>query len=428
MAEHSDSDLIETLSVLYELSLTIGRSLDFEEACAGFVIPLMSRKNLSHAVVWRRQADELVPVWALPSLRADFGMTDVANVAVTSHPCAFGPDDAAWSAIHHAYEIEDGEAALFPLPGIGVLTVRRGLNSRAFDYASLAQLQPLMEQFAISLQAADAYRRSQQERVELRKATEAADAANLAKSQFLSRVSHELRTPLNAVLGFTELAAMTEIGSETADWLDRVLVAGRHLLTLIDDVLDVSRVEAGELSLNVEPLSLCDLVHDALPMILGRADELDIEVHVEPPPLTPSVCVDPVRARQVIVNLLSNAVKFNRPGGAVILRCQATDVDAAVSVIDTGLGIAEGDLDRLFVPFDRLGQEAGGVDGTGIGLSLSQALANAMGGSLTADSALGVGSTFVFRMPLAFEDAEVRPIGTVGAIAATTDHELREAA
>ncbi len=540
-----DGDLIETLSILYELSLTIGRSLDFDGACRDFLIPLMSRKNLSHAAVWRCDANDNRLAWAVPQARPDVGDFAPTTAAETGRPEATTAGAPGWEVIAAAHDLDDGEGAIFPLPGIGVLAVRRGVEGRRFDYASLAQLQPLMDQFAISLQAADAFRRSQEERVwldllfdavtdgivvcepdgrivrmndrmttwakaaheatflcdlaggpgpvrdavgrlgraeegsrilvdasevidpygntrtlawsmvsasiagqrqiiasaadvsnwqsradELQMASEASDAANLAKSQFLSRVSHELRTPLNAVLGFTELAAMTEIGSETADWLDRVLVAGRHLLTLIDDVLDVSRVEAGEMTLNVEPVKLCEVVHDSLPMVLARAEELGIQVEAVPPANAPDVLVDPVRARQVIVNLMSNAVKFNRSGGSVILHCDISEDFASVSVTDTGYGIAEHDLDRLFVPFDRLGQERGEVEGTGIGLSLSRAMASAMGGSLTATSTVGVGSTFVFSMPLARGRGrgEISAIGPIDVAKTTPDTGLSEAA
>ncbi len=522
MSSPSDVGLLGTLSVLYELSLTIGRSLDFDEACGGFVVPLMSRKNLSHAVVWRCGDRGLEPVWALPTVAMEPVDIDLPNNLGLGQPVAVCPGEQGWEPIEAAHGVSDGEGAMFALPGIGVLTVRRGETGQPFDYAALAQLQPLMEQFAISLQACDAYNRSQEQRLErdllfdavndgivvcepdgrivqmndrmktwsaaantavflcelsangrpleaavaeiglapegdklrvdandvvdpsgqtrtlswslvsahiggasrivasaadvtnwrsradaLRLASEAADEANRAKSRFLSRVSHELRTPLNAVLGFTELATLGEIDDETAESLERVLGAGRHLLTLIDDVLDVSRVEAGELSLNIEPVPLTDVVEDAFRMVGAFAGERGVELI---PPVCdehPVVMVDPVRARQVLVNLLTNAVKFNRFEGTVELRCRVSGGMASVSVTDTGPGIAEQDLERLFVPFDRLGQERGEVEGTGIGLCLSRSMSEAMGGALSVRSIVGTGSTFVFEMPLVSDPALV---------------------
>jgi PAS domain S-box-containing protein len=230
---------------------------------------------------------------------------------------------------------------------------------------------------------------------DLRAARETADAANLAKSEFLSRMSHELRTPLNAILGFAQLLEMDPLEPSQLASVEHISRAGRHLLDLINEVLDISRIESGQLAVSLEPVSVAELVVELVDMIgpLASAGEIDIDaLDVASPGF---LLADRQRLKQVLLNLLSNAVKYNRQGGSVHI-CSTTSAAGRVrlSVEDTGFGIAPELVPRLFRPFDRLGAETGPIDGTGMGLALSKGLVEAMGGTIGVASQPGAGSTF----------------------------------
>jgi PAS domain S-box-containing protein len=230
----------------------------------------------------------------------------------------------------------------------------------------------------------------------LQRAQAEAERANRAKSEFLSRMSHELRTPLNAVLGFGQLLQMEDLDADSKESVGQIVRAGRHLLDLINEVLDISRIEAGKLSLSLEPVSVLDLATEAAEMVRPMAVERRVTLQTDPGELRARyVLADRQRLRQVILNLLSNAVKYNREGGWVTMSLRSTDEGRVrLEVADSGHGIAEEERDRLFLPFQRLGAEANGVEGTGLGLALSKGLVEAMGGAIGASSVPGEGSTF----------------------------------
>ncbi|MES2991845.1 MAG: ATP-binding protein [Pseudomonadota bacterium] len=249
-----------------------------------------------------------------------------------------------------------------------------------------------------------------------RRAHEALEASNRAKTEFLSRMSHELRTPLNAVIGFAQLMrtdTAKPLSPEQMERAQHVESAGAHLLALVNDVLDLSRIESGEMSVATEAVQLLKVIEEAATMVSPLVTEAGIEVFVVPEddPADPQpdparaaseiwVRADAVRLRQILVNLLSNAVKYNRPGGMVRLTWQRSAQTCIVRVIDTGRGISEAQFEKLFQPFNRLGAETSAVEGTGIGLVLSRQLAHMMGAELNLSSRVDEGTVASLALPL----------------------------
>ena len=230
----------------------------------------------------------------------------------------------------------------------------------------------------------------------IRQAKDEAERANRAKSEFLSRMSHDLRTPLNAVLGFAQLLGADDLGEAQLECVQQILKGGKHLLELINEVLDIARIEAGHLSLSPEPVGVRDIVRHAVDLIGPLAAARGIALVADDAALPEcAVLADRQRLSQVLLNLLSNAVKYNRPGGSVTLSLdQRAPGRCRISVRDTGAGISPEKLRLLFRPFERLGAESTAIEGTGLGLILSRGLAEAMGGSLGVDSEVDRGSTF----------------------------------
>ncbi len=230
----------------------------------------------------------------------------------------------------------------------------------------------------------------------LRKAKDEAERANHAKSEFLSRMSHELRTPLNSILGFAQLLEMDALSEEQEDSLAHIMKGGQHLLSLINEVLDLARIEAGRLSLSSEPIHLREVIQEALSFVRPIAQQRNIQVKCDSTIDSERyVKADQQRLHQVFLNLLSNAVKYNLEGGRVDLSCQPREGGIfRISITDTGRGISEKHQERLFQPFERVGDETMGIEGTGLGLALSKGLIEAMGGRIGVESKIGRGSTF----------------------------------
>lgn len=231
---------------------------------------------------------------------------------------------------------------------------------------------------------------------ELQRANDQLRAANAATGEFLSRMSHELRTPLNAILGFAQLLDRDDLTSDQSDAVRQIMRGGRHLLALINEVLDISRVESGNLALSPEAVAVADVLADTRDFVAPLAAERGITVTATAVDgQDHHVLADRQRLKQILINLAANAVKYNRDHGTVTLACDAsTPGTIRIDVGDTGPGIPPEKLGRLFTPFDRLGAEELGIEGTGVGLALSERLAVAMGGSLSVESEVGRGSTF----------------------------------
>lgn len=242
---------------------------------------------------------------------------------------------------------------------------------------------------------------------ELRRARDDAEAANRAKSDFLSNMSHELRTPMNAILGFGQLLQMVdapELSEKHQGYVEHIMSSGQHLLTLINEVLDLSQIESGKIELSLEPVEVNDAIADCLELTVPLAEKRSIKLDADAMSSHNAVSADFTRLKQVILNLLSNAIKYNHEGGTVRLRTEETDSqNLRISIEDNGPGIPQERQSELFKPFSRLGLESSAIEGTGIGLSLTKRLIELMGGSIGFQSTYGSGSTFWVELPLGTE-------------------------
>ncbi|MDB4998286.1 MAG: hypothetical protein JWM74_5718, partial [Myxococcaceae bacterium] len=264
---------------------------------------------------------------------------------------------------------------------------------------------------------------------ELRQARVAAEAGSAAKSEFLSSMSHELRTPLNAILGFAQLLQRDKkepLSARHQERVGQILKGGEHLLHLIDDILDLSRIEAGGVSISTEPVSVTEVLNEVRSTLEPMAARNGITIQIGGLPLT--VRADRTRFAQMLMNLGSNAIKYNRPNGRVsftVSRASSAD-RVRVVVSDTGTGIAGDQQDKIFQPFQRAGQEMGSIEGTGIGLVITKRLATLMGGDVGFRSAAGKGSDFWVELPAdaSLRSSSVAPVPEVEVIPVASGRHL----
>lgn len=259
----------------------------------------------------------------------------------------------------------------------------------------------LGEVYAVGGSSTDISDRNRNESL-IRAARDEAQRANRAKSEFLSRMSHELRTPLNSIIGFGQLMQMNDLPARERATVTQIVKAGRHLLALINDVLDVSRIESGTHVIATEPVHACDPLMEAIELVRPLATEKQIDIAFDLHAiLFKFVIADFQRLKQVLLNVLVNAVKYNVPGGSITIGSAILEERVRFSIADTGPGIDRGDLERLFLPFERLDATSTNVEGTGLGLALSKTLIEAMGGAIGVErTEPGVGSVFFVDVEL----------------------------
>ncbi len=375
--------------------------------------------HIPHRVFWKDR--DLVYRGCNQAFALDMGFTETTEVHGQTD------FDGVWKALAEAYRADDREVidsdkgkAGFEEPGVDSKGQSRWLRTTKVplhDWQGqvtgvLGTYEDVTEHKLAKLEIerlnADLERRVAERTAELVAVTAEAERANRAKSEFLSRTSHELRTPMNAILGFGQLLEMEEaLGPEPRESVEQILSAGRHLLTLIDEVLDISNAESGSIVLSPQPMVVNQLLREILSLVRPLCARLHIQL--DPPPSLDGdwkVLADPQRLKQVLLNLLANAIKYNRPNGTVQMECVLVEGTAPpamrFSVKDTGPGISAANLGRLFTPFNRLDAERKRpyVPGTGLGLSLSKQLIELMGGALGVESVVGEGTTFWIDVPL----------------------------
>jgi signal transduction histidine kinase/CheY-like chemotaxis protein len=279
---------------------------------------------------------------------------------------------------------------------IGALVVRRKVRG-AVTAQTVDRLETLANQSAVAIHNARVYR-------ELEEKTRQLEVASAHKSEFLANMSHELRSPLNAVIGFSDVLLermFGELNARQEEYVRDIRNSGRHLLELINDILDLSKVEAGRMELERGAVSLPGLLAEGVAMVRERADRHAISLSLDVAAEVGTVLADELRLKQVILNLLTNAVKFTLDHGSVVVTARLVGDEAHVSVCDTGIGIADAEQEAIFETFQRGGRAARtSTEGTGLGLTLSRRIIDLHGGRLWMESTLGVGSTFSFAIPL----------------------------
>jgi len=321
--------------------------------------------------------------------RVALHITDLLEDVATEYP------DIALAIIRQNIRTTVGVPLLREGVPIGAITAFR-TEIRPFSEAQIELLKTFADQAVIAIENVRLF-------TELEQRTRELQAASQHKSEFLANMSHELRTPLNAVIGFSEVLSegmFGELNEKQAEYLGDIHASGNHLLSLINDILDLSKIEAGRMELELTEFDLPTAIENALMLVRERAGRRSIELHTSIDNRLGQMQADERKIRQVVLNLLSNAIKFTPEGGRIEVGAVPRDGSVEISVSDTGVGIAPEDQDAVFEEFRQVGAGAKEVEGTGLGLTLCRKFVELHGGRIWVKSAVGVGSTFTFSLPL----------------------------
>jgi signal transduction histidine kinase/ActR/RegA family two-component response regulator len=391
-AVNSSLDVEAVLSTIamhaVELSGTDGGSImEYDEPERSFLV--RSVYQTAPAVVDR-----------LRSIRIDVDETLVGRAAKERHPIAV-PDLGAVPLDPHLQILyDDGWRSLVAVPMlregniVGSLVIRRK-RTGDFTEETVDLLETFASQSALALQNAQLFRELKEQSLEL-------ELASRHKSEFLASMSHELRTPLNAVLGFSEVLLermFGELNERQEEYLHDIHSSGRHLLELLNEILDLSKIEAGKMALEYSSIDLRTVLDDTAAMLRERAATQGVELSMDVADDIDVVHSDVLRLKQIVLNLMTNAVKFTGAGGSVVVRARRRGVDVDITVTDSGIGVPEADQQRIFESFQQGGRGSSREEGTGLGLTLSKRLVELLGGRMWLDSKVGVGSTFGFSIP-----------------------------
>jgi signal transduction histidine kinase len=406
---------VNELKALGEVGQAVSSTLDLETVLATIVSRATQLAGMDGGSIWEyddaceefslratdRLPNELVEVLRATPIRKGEGA--LGQMAVTGEPVEFRDitDERSYQSRVRDILVRCGYRSVLTLPLLreghllGALAVNRK-NAGDFAREVIDLLKTFATQSALAIQNARLFREIEVKSREL-------EAASRHKSEFLANMSHELRTPLNAIIGFSEVLSermFGEINEKQAEYIGDILQSGQHLLALINDILDLSKIEAGRMELELSDFDLPSVVENTLILVRERAVRQGITLGRTVDKHLGTIRADERKVKQVLLNLLSNALKFTPEGGRIEVRAAVQDGLAKISVTDTGVGISPDDQEAVFEEFRQVGTVSKKVEGTGLGLAISQKFIELHGGKIWVTSQLGTGSTFTFTLPL----------------------------
>lgn len=410
------TETFNQISLLYELSLSIGNSLDIVDNCDVFLKKLMSRKRLTYVSVWIK--DEYLAitnkncaslVYANPEYYTTRRRIPLSNPMFSDIPHESGLHLNSQDNRFHDFIAEKkfttGSCIIYPLKNYGRLKLYWVKELEDPEY-TVNQLNNVISKFAFSLEACLLHKRSLWEMEEKRKALEdkiLAESLNRTKSEFLANMSHELRTPLNSIIGFSDLLLtgnFGELNDKQIRFASNISNSGKDLLNIINDILDLSKIEAGKVILNYEDVSLRQTVDEIVKTLTPLSSKKDQSLeasHIE----DVVIQADKGKLKQILLNLIGNAIKFTPSGGSINISSYLKDDMANIQIKDTGIGISPEDQKKLFEPFKQLDSNLTREHtGTGLGLSLVKKLVELHNGTVSVESEVEKGSAFTVSLPI----------------------------